>query len=562
MTIRSLLTCAMLACLLISPRSGVAASARADVRPWWEHAAIYEIYIRSFQDSNGDGIGDLNGITRRLDYLQRLGVDAIWITPFYPSPNKDFGYDVKDYVSIAPEYGSMADFARLVKEARRRRIRVLVDFVVNHSSDQHPWFKESIGSRHSAKRDWYIWRDGTPDGGPPNNWRSIFGGPAWTKDVTSGQWYYHIFLPEQPDLNWRNPAVQQAMFQVMKFWLDRGVAGFRLDATPYLVENADFADDPDIDHGQPVGLKGYNSDHPETHAILRAMRKVVDSRSGGAILLGESATATIEQLAAEYGARGDEITLPMNFLYGDLRKLDPLVMQHQIDDAQTRLNGRPPVMFFSSHDHNRQWSQFGDGLHNDLIAKLTATMTLAQKGVALLYYGEEIGMHDASPQTLAASPLGPRRPVADRRDVARTPMQWSGRSYGGFSDVRPWLDSDPNQTGYDVVSEVYQKGSILEWYRDLLGLRRHNPVFRDGEFVQLAASDKAVVTFGRRLTDGRGAIVLLNCSDRSTDVVVSGWPGRWRVLHSLLSTHGGLLRRGHAFRLKPYQSLLVSVKSE
>ncbi|MFM6852831.1 MAG: alpha-amylase family glycosyl hydrolase, partial [Sphingopyxis sp.] len=282
--------------------------------PWWAHATIYEIYPRSFQDSDGDGVGDLNGVTSRLDYLQSLGVDAIWITPFFPSPNADFGYDIADYTNVAPEYGTLADWDRLVAQARQRGIRVLVDFVVNHTSAQHPWFQQSRASRNNPKRDWYIWHDPAPDGGPPTNWPSIFTGPTWTLDPATGQYYYHIFLPQQPDLNWANPQVRQAMFDVARFWLGRGASGFRLDATPYLFENTDYPQDAAPQSGPPAWLKPYNSGLPAGHDVLRGLRAVMGEYPGDPVLLGESATANIADLRAVYGANDDEINLPMNFL--------------------------------------------------------------------------------------------------------------------------------------------------------------------------------------------------------------------------------------------------------
>jgi alpha-glucosidase len=237
-------------------------------------------------------VGDLNGVTQRLDYLKTLGVDAIWLTPFYPSPNADFGYDVSDYTAVAREYGTMADWDRLTREARKRGIRVMVDLVLNHSSDQHPWFKESRSSRNNPKRDWYVWHDPAPDGGPPSNWESIFGGSTWEYDKPTGQYYYHIFLKEQPDLNWANPGLQKAMHDVARFWLRHGAAGFRLDATPYLFEDTNWPNDPDVKSGAPVGLKPYNSNLPATRAA-RGLRKVVDSFPGDRVLLGENAISSI-----------------------------------------------------------------------------------------------------------------------------------------------------------------------------------------------------------------------------------------------------------------------------
>ena len=266
-----LLAAAMAVCVWPATPAVTAAAA-----PWWNHAVIYEIYMRSFQDSNGDGVGDLKGVTQRLGYLQKLGVDAIWLTPFFPSPNADFVYDISDYTSIAPEYGTMADWDALVLAAKRHNIRILVDFVVNHSSDQHPWFKESRASRDNPKRDWYVWRDGMANGQPPTHWPSIFTGHTWAWDETTKQWYYHIFLPQQPDLNWANQGLREAMYDVARFWLQRGASGFRLDATPYLFEDPAFPEDPSPQSGSPSWLKPYNSERPEGHEVMRQLRTVLN----------------------------------------------------------------------------------------------------------------------------------------------------------------------------------------------------------------------------------------------------------------------------------------------
>ncbi len=306
--------------------------AQAPAKHWYDNAVIYETYPRSFQDTNGDGVGDLNGVTARLDYLKELGVDAIWLTPFFPSPNADFGYDISDYVNVAPEYGTLDDWNKLVAEAKKRGIRVLIDFVVNHTSDQHPWFIESRSSRTNPKRDWYIWRSGSGPGQPPTHWTSIFGGYAWTWDEHTKQWYYHIFLPQQPDVNWRNPGLRKAMFDVVRFWLDHGASGFRLDATPYLIEDPAFPEDPHPPKagGAAAALEPYNSGRPENHQVLREMRKILDQYPGDPVLLGESSTATIQDLAKVYGKNHDEIQLPMDFLFGNLTTLDASVFKQQV----------------------------------------------------------------------------------------------------------------------------------------------------------------------------------------------------------------------------------------
>ncbi len=505
-------------------RTGLTSSRHMRAAPWWTHAVIYEIYPRSFQDSNGDGIGDLNGITQRLDYLQNLGVDAIWVTPFYPSPNRDFGYDVADYTAIDPIYGTMADWNRLVREARRRGIRILVDLVVNHSSDQHPWFRESASSRTNPRADWYVWHDGTPDR-PPTNWRSIFGGSAWTWEPRRQQWYYHIFLPQQPDLNWNNPDLRAAMMNVVRFWLDHGASGFRLDATPYLFEDTSFPEDPDPEHGAPVWLKPYSAQLPQGNEVLREMRRIVDSYPGDPVLLGESTTSNIHELRAVYGANRDEITLPMDFLIGNMGTLDAAQFKRRYDEAATQLDGLPPVPFFSSHDQPRQWSEFGDGVHNDAIAKLTAALTLLTPGTALLYYGEEIGMADGDTAALAATPLGPNRPQADQRDKVRTPMQWDASRNGGFSRATPWLPVTGNLAHASVTAQTRDPASILSWYRTLIRLRRNEPAFANGGYIPLDSGDPAIFAFARHDGAGHGALVLVNTAASARTAAPTGWVG-------------------------------------
>ena len=513
--------------LMLAALVPVTAQAKAPAKaPWWSHAVIYEIYPRSFQDSNGDGVGDLNGVTRRLDYLKALGIDAIWLTPFYPSPNYDFGYDVADYTNVAPEYGTMADFDHLVAEAKKRGIRVMVDFVLNHSSLEHAWFRQSASSRTNPKRDWYVWHDPAPDGGPPTNWKSIFGGSAWTLDPKTGQYYYHIFLPQQPDLNWRNPAVVRAMGDVMRFWLKHGVAGFRLDATPYLLEDTTWPNDPDPAKGPEVGLKPYNSGLPGNHPIMRGLRRITDSFPGDRVMLGESNIATIEGLRAVYGKHLDEVNLPMDFLYAGVRTLDAGTFKARIDDAETRLDGAPPVLFFSNHDSVRQATKFADGVNDDRIARLTAAMTLTARGTALVYYGEELGMTNAPRDLIAAVPLGPTRKVADARDPERTPMQWTADAKAGFTTGTPWLPANPATATVNAAAEAADPASMLNWYRALIALRRDNPALRDGAYVPLQSGNAKVLAFARADKVGHGVLVVLNMSGEDQAVAITGWPGK------------------------------------
>lgn len=501
------------------------APAEAGRQPWWAHAVIYEIYIRSFQDSNGDGVGDLNGITERLGYLHKLGVNAIWITPFFPSPNADFGYDVSNYEAVAPQYGTMQDFDRLTRKARKLGIRVLVDLVANHTSSKSPWFEESRSSRHNPKRDWYVWHDPAPGGGPPTNWKSIFGGSTWTYDKKTGQYYYHMFMPQEPDLNWNNPQVRKAIYNVMRFWLRHGASGFRLDAAPYLFENTNYPDDPDVNGGRPVWAKPYNSGLPALHGVMREMRKVVDEANDQDILLGETATATIAGLRAVYGKNGDEINLPMDFLYGNQTRLNAAVFKKQIDNAETKLDGNPPVFFFSSHDHERQWTSFGDGVHNARIARITGMMTLTLRGTALLYYGEEIGMADLSKKRLARFPLGPNRPVADPRDPERSPMQWTGGPKAGFTTGNPWLPIAKDARTRNVAAEMAEPHSMYHWYAKLIGLRKTNAALREGAYVPLNSGNPDVLVYARRDASGQGVLVLLNMSAKRQRLYITGWKG-------------------------------------
>ena len=538
---------------------GSFASVRGQTK-WYDHAVIYEIYPRSFQDSNGDGIGDLNGITSRLDYLKELGVDAIWITPFFPSPNADFGYDVSDYVNVAPEYGTLQDWDRLVAQAKRRGIRVLVDFVVNHTSDQHPWFKESRSSRDNPKRDWYVWRSGGGPTQPPTHWTSIFGGYTWSWDAPTKQWYYHIFLPQQPDVNWGNPGLRKAMFDVVRFWLDRGASGFRLDATPYLFEDPAFPEDPNPPQaGGPASLKPYNSGRPENHQVLREMRHVLDGYPGDPVLLGESSTATIQDLAKVYGKNHDEIQLPMDFLYGNLSTLDAAVFKKQLDAAQLELGGGTPVFFFSNHDHARQWSSFGDGVHNDQIAKLTAALTLTQRGCVLVYYGEEIGMGTMPAGQLKQVPTGPKRPRADNRDGERTPMQWDSGLNAGFSNGAPWLPIESGYKRYNVAAEKKDPDSLHAWYQQLLRLRHENPAVRDGTYMPLQSGNREVLAFARNAGPTELALVVLNTSPKEQKVSITGFPGAWPKFRKvLMASPTATAPEAKQFTMAPYGVMITA----
>lgn len=497
---------------------------------WWRHAVIYEIYPRSFQDSNGDGIGDLKGITARLDYLKDLGIDAIWLTPIYPSPGVDYGYDISDYVAIDPIYGSMADFQNLVAEARKRGIHVLMDYVINHTSDQHPWFIESRSSRTNPKRDWYIWRDGkgetaTSKGEPPSNWQSWFGGSAWQWDAKTRQYYYHYFYVQQPDLNWRNPQVRTAMYGVLDFWMKRGVSGFRIDAVSRLFEDPNLHDDPYLPGRNAYGDRNiehrYTDDLPEVHDVLREVRQVVDKYPGNPVLVTEADEPNIAALTKMYGQHGDEVQLPMDFQIADVNELSAPRFRELFNQIENNSAHGQPEYFFSNHDQPRQWDRYGDGEHNDQIAKLMAVLELATRGTPQMYYGEELGMRTTEPTRIedVHDPIGIRGwPKEKGRDGERTPMQWNDSKDAGFSTAaKTWLPIPPSYAAYNVAAESKDPNSIYNAYKRLLALRKSDPALRDGDQVSIDNDDKNVFAFLRR-SGSRTVLVALNMSSHAHTV--------------------------------------------
>jgi alpha-glucosidase len=487
--------------------------------PWWKHAVIYEIYPRSFQDSNGDGVGDINGITQRLDYLHDLGIDAIWITPMYPSPLVDFGYDIADYTALDTQYGTMADFDRLVREAKKRNIRVIMDFVINHTSDQHPWFKESRSSKDNPKRDWYIWRDGK-DGAPPNNWLSWFGHSAWTLDPKTNQYYYHYFYVQQPDLNWRNPQVKKAMFDVVRFWLDHGAAGFRIDAVSRLFEDPNLHDDPILPghnaYGDPNIEHKYTDNLPEVHDVLRDLRKLADSYPGNPVLISEADEPNISELTKIYGAHNDEIQLPMDFQIADVNQLSAPKFRELLNEVNNNPVGGWPHYFFSNHDQPRQWDRYGDGKNNDQIAKLIAALLLTTRATPQMYYGEELGMRTTEPAKVedVKDPIGKLGwPKEKGRDGERTPMQWDSFKNAGFSTSdHPWLPVPPSAKQYNVALEKKAANSILNVYKELIALRRTNPALHDGSYTSVNNDHANVLSFVRKAPGGQTVLVALNMS--------------------------------------------------
>ncbi len=515
----------------------LSATTNSAADPWWKHALIYEIYPRSFQDTNGDGIGDLNGINKRLDYLNgitqhldylsSLGVDAIWLTPIYPSPQVDFGYDISNYEAIDPQYGTMADFDRMMAAARKRHIRVVMDMVMNHTSDKHPWFIESKSSKTNPKRDWYVWRKGKAPGVPPNNWESVFGHSAWTFDSSTDEWYYHKFYPQQPDLNWRNPQVQKAMFAACRFWLDKGVAGFRLDAVPTLFEDPQFRDEKVLPgtnvYGDPNLDDSYTNNLPQVHVVMRALRKLVDSYPGNRVLIGETYLPNIEELHNWYGKHNDELQLPMDLQVGFINKLDVSRFRTLIDQAEHGLDGGQPLFVFDNHDRVRSWDRYGDGVHNVEIARVIATILLGTRATALMYYGQEIGMKTTPPTRIedVKDPIGKIGwPKEKGRDGERTPMQWDGSPNAGFTtpSATPWLPIPPSYKTVNVALESREDDSLLNWYKQLIALRRENPAMRAGALTMLNVNDNKVLSWLRKAPGSPAVIVACNFTRRPQSV--------------------------------------------
>ena len=559
--------------------AAAAASTHQNDGPWWKHALIYEIYPRSFQDSNGDGIGDLNGITQRLDYLQSLGVDAIWLSPIYPSPQVDFGYDISDYENVDPQYGTLADFDRLVAEAKKRNIRIIMDMVMNHTSDKHKWFIESESSKTNPKRDWYIWRDGKGVGAdgkpiPPNNWISDFGGSAWEYDAKTKQFYYHEFYKQQPDLNWRNPAVEKAMFDSCRFWLDRGVAGFRLDAIPTLFEDLQLRDEPLTSGTNAYGDLNvsdiYTNNLPEVHDVIRRLRSLIDSYPGDRVLIGETYLPNIQELDKWYGGtKHDELQLPMDMQVGFTNKLDASLFRQRINDAETQINGSQPLFVFDNHDNARSWNRYGDGVHDQAIARLIATMLLTSHSTALTYYGAEIGMVTTTPTRKedVKDPIGVRGwPKEKGRDGERTPMQWDDAKNAGFSTAATtWLPVAPDYTTVNVKTEEGEPDSLLNWNKKLISMRRKDPTLRDGKQVMIDETNPSVLSYVRKGVGGNPAIVVaLNFTSEpqtvSLDPKAAGVSGK---TVSTLITDAPSLKETTSLQnitLPPYASWIGSVK--
>jgi alpha-glucosidase len=497
-------------------------------RPWWRDSVLYQIYPRSFADGDGDGVGDLRGVIDHVDDLAWLGVDGVWLSPVHPSPNADWGYDVADYCGVHPELGTLADLDELITRAGDRGIRVVLDLVPNHTSDAHPWFVDARSSPDAPHRDWYVWADAAPDGGPPNNWVSTFGGPAWTRDGDGGQYYLHNFLPQQPDLNWWNEDVREAFDDVLRFWFDRSVAGFRIDVCHMVVKDRELRDNPPATDDDPfmVRLRGqrpvYNEDRPEVHDVLRRWRSVAERYDPPRMLLGEVYLLDVARMAAFCGGDADdELSMAFNFSFVHA-PFEAGALRAVVEATEGALPTHAwPVWTGSNHDVSRFPTRWADGEPG--LTRCALMMLLTLRGTPVLYYGDEIGMVDtALEREDIVDPVGVRFWPYAGRDPERTPMHWRGDAEGGFTQpgVRPWLPLG-DTVSCNVADQRDDRGSVLHLCRDLIALRRDVDDLREGRYATLAAPE-GVWAYRRG-----AATVALNLGER--DAVVEGVEGTLAV---------------------------------
>ena len=537
----------------------------ANLENWWKNAVIYEIYPRSFQDSNGDGIGDLNGITEHLDYLKKLGVDAIWLTPVYPSPQVDFGYDISDYENIDPQYGTLADFDRLVTEAKKHQIRIIMDMVMNHTSDKHKWFLESRSSRNNPYRDWYVWHDGkgetaTDKGEIPNNWQSDFGHSAWEWDEKTRQYWYHKFYIQQPDLNWNNPKVHQAFKDIISFWLKRGVGGFRFDAITTLFEDPNLTDEDVLKDKDGNSYKNVYGDIAlndtrtnnlrGVHPVMQEMRVTADTFKpnvfpGTRVFIGETYLPNIGELAKQYGTKDKpEFHLPMDTQIGFINKLDVATFRSKINDAETQLGDNTPLLVFDNHDNPRLDARYGDGVHDSDIERVISTMLFASRGSSLFYYGDEIGMKTTPPTRKedVKDPVGLTGWPKDKgRDGERTPMEWDAAKNAGFTTATPWLPVPPTYTTVNVKAEESEHDSLLDWYKTLIQLKKTNPALAHGENVMLDTENTKVLSWMRQVQGGAQVVIAANFTAEPQTVNLTSGGSAVKAAHAktLLKSPGG-----------------------
>jgi alpha-glucosidase len=519
---------------------------------WWRDGIIYQIYPRSFADSNNDGVGDLQGIIGKLDYLQSLGIDAIWLSPIYPSPDIDFGYDVANYTAIDPKFGTMSDFESLVNEAKQRDIHIILDLVLNHTSDQHAWFIESTKSKNNPYHDWYLWKDPKPNGAPPNNWQAIFGGSGWTFDPDLNQYYFHMFYEEQPDVNWRNPKVREAMLDVFQFWLNKGVDGFRLDVFNTYFKDSAFRDNP-----KKLGIRGfdrqkhiYDHSQPEMYPLIEEIRSIVD-QYGETYVVGETFLADPQKTASYCGDQ--KLHAAFNFDFAE----NPWNPERFLNSATRWYAALSedawPNNFLSNHDMTRAAKRYCK-MEDDRRAKVAMAMLLTLKGTPFIYYGEEIGLRDI--------PIRKKADVKDRigktfwpfhkgRDGCRAPMQWDDQQNAGFSKTPPWLPVHSNYPTKNVEAQLADPDSLLNFTKKIIKIRKSMPALQHGAFEALEQNARQVLAFQRTL-DQSIILVVLNFTAKSINFNLD--EGNWQSLINLKNTFQTNIL------LKPYQVEILERK--
>jgi len=527
---------------------------------WWMHGVFYQIYPRSFMDSNGDGIGDLQGIINRLDYVVELGVDAIWISPIFSSPMQDYGYDVSDYTDIHPMFGDMATFDRLLAAVHERNLRLVLDYVPNHTSDQHQWFIESRSSHDNPKRDRYIWKDAKSDGTPPNNWESIFGGSVWEWDEKTHQYYLHSFLKEQPDLNWRNPEVVKTMQDVLRFWLDKGVDGFRMDTIMSCIKHTDFPDNPPIKDNSPFKQFGlslepvYSMSQPEVHEISRGFRRIFDSYNGNRVMIGETWIFVLTELVKYYGEKLDEFHIPFNFM-GTTISWNAAKMKDAISAYYAVIpKGATPNFVFGSHDVHHLATRFGPENHRS-----AAMLLLTLWGIPTIYYADELGMEDVDiPPERWQDLWGKNRPDLNiNRDPERTPMQWNDSPNAGFSPagVETWLPVAGNYQEFNVSNQLRRQTSTLNFYKTLLKLRREMQALHAGNFDFVEEVPVDIMAYVRNAEKQR-VLVIINFEGSKHRINLSSLNKSGRLLLSSQSMKSNKVNLSDLV-LNPHESLLI-----
>ncbi len=525
---------------------------------WWQHGIIYQIYPRSFMDTDGDGIGDLRGIIQKLDYLADLGIDAIWLSPINPSPDVDFGYDVADYFDIDAKFGSFADFDSLIKEAHQRDIHIILDLVLNHTSDQHSWFLESRKTKSNPYHDWYLWRDPSPKGGPPNNWQSVFGGSGWEYDPQMNQYYYHMFCKEQPDLNWHNPQVRETMLNVFRYWLDRGVDGFRLDVFNMYFKRQNLPDNP-------VGRRGlrafdrqqhlYDVSQPEMIPLLQEIRQILDSYQDRYVV-GETFLADAQHAIAYIGH--DRLHAGFDYSYAN-SKWGAKNFRCAIQKWEALHHPYAwPNYFLNNHDTPRSSTRYAQG-EDDARVKLLAAMHLTLRGTPFLYYGEEIGMRDIKlKRSQIMDPVGKRYwPFNKGRDGCRSPMQWDVKKNAGFTTGKPWLPLHPDYISRNVQTQSQNPKSVLAFYKNLIQLRRSHSALNDGEIHFFDNVPGQILAYSRQ-ADSEQILVLLNFDKKPATYEIPGElrANSWQILFAQHQEIGEKIKEVY-ITLAPYETMLL-----